>query len=98
MPSAATRMRDAVRTIPAWGRHLPDVFCWLLPVLLLLGQLLLVERVSFQVRYEELAEAVRNPYWFSQRMTYDGISSNVKKTKHLFEIFLAATLRVRVVF
>lgn len=48
-----------------------------LPLVLTAWQLWLLQYETFQVRYEELAEAVRNPYWFSHRLIYDGISSNV---------------------
>jgi hypothetical protein len=35
------------------------------------------DAASHQIRYEELAESVRNVFWLDQRLVYDGISSNV---------------------
>lgn len=30
-----------------------------------------------QIRYEEVAESIRNVYWLDQRLVYDGVSSNI---------------------
>lgn len=37
----------------------------------------LVREEARQVRYEELAESVRGPYWLEHRLVYDGASTNV---------------------
>lgn len=40
-----------------------------------------------QIRYEELAESVRNVWWLQQRTIYDGISSNVGLYAPLLAIY-----------
>jgi hypothetical protein len=50
---------------------------WTIPVLLCLAQLAFTVHSRSQVRYEELAESVRNVFWLEHRTIYDGISSNV---------------------
>jgi hypothetical protein len=46
-------------------------------VVCLLPQALFTWSVGDRLLYEELAESVRNPYWLSQRFSYDGISCNI---------------------
>jgi hypothetical protein len=46
-------------------------------VVCLLPQALFTWNVGDRLLYEELAESVRNPYWLSQRLSYDGISCNI---------------------
>ncbi len=50
---------------------------WFLPLLLWLFQLIFTLNSLTQIRYEEVANSVRNPYWLSQRNVYGGASSNV---------------------
>lgn len=40
-------------------------------------QLIFTLNSMSQIRYEELAESVRNVYWFQNHIVYDGVSSNV---------------------
>lgn len=50
---------------------------WVLPVILT-GVLARLDVISMQgIRYEELAESVRNVYWLQHRLIYDGVYSNV---------------------
>src|SRR5437016_8314247 len=54
-----------------------NAFYWSVPVLLT-GVLWVVSSASMhQIRYEELAESIRNPFWLDHRFVYDGISSHV---------------------
>ena len=50
---------------------------WYLPLFLVALQALFTLRSTGQILYEELAEAVRNPYWVHHRVVYDAISTNV---------------------
>ncbi len=52
---------------------------WLLflPVTLFVLQYILTVNSMGQIRYEELAESVRNVYWLENGTIYDGVSSNV---------------------
>jgi len=50
---------------------------WTIPIFLFIAQLLYILNSQTQIRYEELAEGVRNPFWLEQRLIYDGTSSNV---------------------
>lgn len=52
-------------------------YYWLLAILLSLPQVLFTLNSLNQIRYEELAESVRNVYWLQQHRIYDSISSNV---------------------
>lgn len=52
-------------------------FFWLLIFLILLLQFIFTLSSTNQIRYEELAESIRNVYWLQNRTIYDGISSNV---------------------
>jgi len=52
-------------------------FYWLLPVVLFIFQAIFTSNSLNQIRYEELAESVRNPFWLEYRFIYDAISSNV---------------------
>lgn len=55
----------------------PGPWWWLLPLGVFLFQAALTWGAMHQVRYEELAESVRNVYWLGQGKVYDGVSSNV---------------------
>ncbi len=50
---------------------------WGVVLFLFFVQLLYALNSQSQIRYEELAESVRNPYWIQNRLVYDGISSNI---------------------
>lgn len=50
---------------------------WLIPLVLFLAQLIFTLNSTNQIRYEELAESVRNPFWLENHTIYDGVSSNV---------------------
>ena len=56
---------------------LPPLAYWSLPLLLAGVQYWVSSTSMHQIRYEELAESVRNVFWLSNRLVYDGISSNV---------------------
>lgn len=50
---------------------------WILPIILFFFQFIYTVNSSGQIRYEELAESVRNVYWLEKHTVYDGVSSNV---------------------
>ena len=50
---------------------------WLLPLALAGVQLWVTRAGLHQIRYEELAEAVRSVLWLDQRVIYDGVYTNV---------------------
>src|SRR5215831_541258 len=50
---------------------------WLLPLALAGVQLWVTRAGLHQIRYEELAEAVRSVWWLDQRVVYDGVYTNV---------------------
>lgn len=50
---------------------------WLIPLVLLVFQIILTLNSFNQLRYEEVANSVRNPYWLTHRTVYGGASSNV---------------------
>ena len=50
---------------------------WLLPLALAGVQLWVTNAGLHQIRYEELAEAVRSVWWLDQRVVYDGVYTNV---------------------
>lgn len=50
---------------------------WSSIIILFFFQLIFTVNSMSQIRYEELAESVRNVYWFQNRLIYDGTSSNV---------------------
>lgn len=53
------------------------IFYFFVPFLLFIFQYLFTINSTNQIRYEELAESVRNVFWFKNRLIYDGVSSNV---------------------
>ncbi len=53
------------------------VLCWLAVVAGVCAQGYMTAASMKQLRYEELAESVRNPFWLDEGAIYDGISSNV---------------------
>jgi hypothetical protein len=54
-----------------------NLIYWTLPLLLTGVQYWVSATSMHQIRYEELAESVRNVFWLSHRLVYDGASSNV---------------------
>ncbi len=50
---------------------------FLLPLLLFILQAIYTFNSFNQIRYEELANAIRNPFWLSQGLVYDGVSTSV---------------------
>ena len=53
-------------------------FRYSLPVLIsIIAQALFILNSQSQIRYEELAESVRNVFWLQNGLIYDGVSSNV---------------------
>jgi hypothetical protein len=54
-----------------------DIIYWLIPLFLFIFQLAFTLKSTGQIRYEELAESVRNVFWLHNGLIYDGISSNV---------------------
>lgn len=50
---------------------------WMLPAILGIVQFIFIRASYGQIRYEELAESVRNVFWLENRVIYDGISSNI---------------------
>ena len=50
---------------------------WSLPVALTCVQYWVTATSMHEIRYEELAESVRNVFWLSHRLVFDGASSNV---------------------
>ena len=65
---------DSPRT---WRRRLAEAGFWLLPVLLTCVQAAWVAHADRTLRFEEVAEGVRNVYWLQHGALYDGISTNV---------------------
>lgn len=53
------------------------IYFWLILALLIFGQYLFTANSLGQIRYEELAESVRNVYWLENHIIYDGVSSNI---------------------
>lgn len=58
-----------------WRKH--TYLYFLLQVFLFVAQAIFTLNSMNQIRYEELANAVRNPFWLSQRLVYDGLSTSV---------------------
>src|SRR6516165_4592963 len=50
---------------------------WSLPAVLTCVQYWVIAKSMHEIRYEELAESVRNVFWLSHRLVFDGASSNV---------------------
>lgn len=79
-----------------------NILYWFLPFLIALIQLMYSANSTFQIRYEELGEGVRNVFWLHQGYLYDGGSSNVGWYGLLlliynffgFDLFTAKLLRV----
>ena len=66
----------ATRSTPAPTSAFAGIF-WLLPLALAGVQLWVTNAGLHQIRYEELAEAVRSVWWLDQRVVYDGVYTNV---------------------
>lgn len=54
-----------------------NILFWTMPITLFFAQLIFTLNSTNQIRYEELAESVRNVFWLQNRLIYDGISSNI---------------------
>ncbi len=52
-------------------------FYWLIPLILLVFQYFFTTASMTHIRYEEVAESIRNPYWLKHGFILDGISSNI---------------------
>lgn len=50
---------------------------WFVPLILFSFQAVFTFHSMSQIRYEELAESVRNVYWLEHHLVYDGISTNI---------------------
>lgn len=50
---------------------------WTCPLFIFLLQFIYTQNSFTQIRYEELAESVRNVYWLQNRTIYDGVSTNI---------------------
>lgn len=50
---------------------------WITLIFLILSQYIFTVNSFSQIRYEELAESVRNVFWLQQHTLYDGVSSNI---------------------
>lgn len=54
-----------------------SIFYWSLLLIIFFLQFLYTQNSLTQIRYEELAESVRNVFWLQNRTIYDGVSSNI---------------------
>ncbi len=52
-------------------------FFWTLPIFVILAQALFTLNSFSQIRYEELADSVRNVFWLQKGLVYDGSSSSI---------------------
>ncbi len=50
---------------------------WVLLLFLFISQAVYTINSMGQIRYEELAESARNPFWFQNRLMYDGLSGSM---------------------
>lgn len=50
---------------------------WLILLFVILLQYIFTINSTNQIRYEELAESIRNVYWLQNKTVYDGVSSNI---------------------
>ncbi|MDO8638127.1 MAG: hypothetical protein Q7R43_01010 [Candidatus Daviesbacteria bacterium] len=53
------------------------IFYWSLLLIIFFLQFIFTQNSLSQIRYEELAESVRNVFWLQNKTVYDGISSNI---------------------
>lgn len=53
------------------------IFFGFVVIFILFSQILFTLNSTNQIRYEELAESIRNVYWLQNQTIYDGVSSNV---------------------
>jgi hypothetical protein len=75
---------------------------WLIPVALFFVQYLFTTSSMTHIRYEEVAESIRNPYWLKHGYILDGISGNIGWYGTMailykffgFSIFYAKTFRL----
>lgn len=70
------QMKKVTKTLRLIDQYLPFIY-WLLPLLSWLIYMWYMSRTMNQIRYEELAETIRNVYWFKQGKIYDYISHNI---------------------
>ena len=68
----AVRAQSVTRPPPGF-----TLLYWLLPLALTGVQFWVTQSGLHQIRYEELAEAVRSVWWLDQRVVYDGVYTNV---------------------
>ncbi len=68
-------------------KHSWQILFWSLVPLLFIFQLIFTLNSQTQIRYEELAESVRNPFWLEYGMVYDGVSSNLSWYGSLLMIY-----------
>lgn len=53
------------------------ILYWCIPILLWIAQLIFTANSNTQIRYEELADSVRNVFWMQNHKIYDGVSNGV---------------------
>lgn len=53
------------------------ILYWFVILILFIFQLIFTSNSFNQIRYEELAESIRNVWWLQNHTIYDGISSNI---------------------
>lgn len=76
-PSPSAAGGESRRPRGRLRRGLAEVCFWLLPAALTGLQALWIARSTRILRFEEVAEAVRNVYWLEHGALYDGISTNL---------------------
>ena len=64
-------------TNEAPSRNHFDKLFWLVPFVLCILQAWQTYAAWDRIRYEDLAESIRNVYWLEHREIYDGVSSNI---------------------
>ncbi|NMC35842.1 hypothetical protein GYA49_02240 [Candidatus Beckwithbacteria bacterium] len=86
--------------------ELLEIGYWILPILLFVLQAIFTFSSFNQIRYEELAESIRNVFWLEKGLVYDGVSSNLGWYLPLlgiyklfgFSLFAAKYLRLGIAF
>lgn len=59
------------------NKSFPLILYWAIPILLWIAQLVFTANSNTQIRYEELADSIRNVFWLQQHKIYDGVSNGV---------------------
>ena len=54
-----------------------QIIYWISPFVLWLVQVAFTQNSNSQIRYEELADSIRNVFWLSEHKVYDGVSNGV---------------------